>query len=112
MASRRELCDEAIRLATILAEHPAGQAPETFALLALMYLHAARMTARQDGSGGLFLLEEQNRELWDRQEIQVGLEWLAKSAQRDRFFPYHAEAGDAPEHLPSPPISEPLCGET
>src|SRR5258708_39568962 len=53
MAIRRELCDEAIRLATILAEHPAGQAPETFALLALMHLHAARMTARQDSSGGV-----------------------------------------------------------
>jgi hypothetical protein len=47
MAIRRELCDEAIRLATILAEHPAGLTPETFALLALMHLHAARMTARQ-----------------------------------------------------------------
>ncbi len=48
MAIRRELCDEAIRLAAILAEHPVGRAPETFALLALMHLHAARMTARQD----------------------------------------------------------------
>ncbi len=106
MAIRRELCDEAIRLATILAEHPAGQAPETFALLALMYLHAARMTARQDGSGGLFLLEEQNRELWDRQEIQVGLEWLAKSAQGDRFSRYHAEAGIAAEHCLAPSFQE------
>ncbi len=106
MAIRRELCDEAIRLATILAEHPAGQAPETFALLALMYLHAARMTARQDGSGGLFLLEEQNRELWDRQEIQVGLEWLAKSAQGDRFSRYHAEAGIAAEHCLAPSFHE------
>jgi RNA polymerase sigma factor (sigma-70 family) len=98
MAIRRELCDEAIRLATILAEHPAGQAPETFALLALMHLHAARMTARQDSSGGLLLLEEQDRELWDQQEIQIGLEWLARSSQGDRFSRYHAEAGIAAEH--------------
>lgn len=99
---RRELCDEAIRLATILAEHPVGQAPETFALLALMHLHAARTTARQDASGGLLLLQEQNRDLWDRQEIQVGLEWLAKSAQGDDFSRYHAEAGIAAEHCLAP----------
>ena len=80
IAIRRELCDEAIRLATILAEHPVGQVPETYALLALMHLHVARMTARQDGSNGLLLLEEQDRALWDRQRIQLALEWLAKSA--------------------------------
>ena len=98
MAIRRELCDEAIRLAAILAEHPAGQAPETFALLALMHLHAARITARQDSSGGLLLLEEQDRELWDQQGIQIGLEWLGRCSQGDRFSRYHAEAGIAAEH--------------
>jgi RNA polymerase sigma-70 factor (ECF subfamily) len=97
-AIRRELCDEAIRLAAILADHPVGQTPETYALLALMHLHAARMTARQDGSGGLLLLEEQDRALWDQQEIHVGLEWLARSARGDRFSRYHAEAGIAAEH--------------
>lgn len=95
---RQELCNEAIRLATLLAEHPVGQNPETFALLALMHLHAARITARQDGSGGLLLLEEQDRELWDQQGIRVGLEWLAKSAHGDSFSRYHAEAGIAAEH--------------
>jgi RNA polymerase sigma factor (sigma-70 family) len=106
MSIRRELCDEAIRLATILAEHPAGQAPETFALLALMHLHAARMTARQDSSGGLLLLEEQDRELWNQQGIQIGLEWLARSSQGDRFSRYHAEAGIAAEHCLAPSFQE------
>lgn len=106
MAIRRELCHEAIRLAAILAEHPVGQTPETFALMALMHLHAARMTARQDGSGGLVLLEEQDRELWDRQGIQVGLEWLAKSAQGDVFSRYHAEAGILAEHCLAPTFQE------
>jgi predicted RNA polymerase sigma factor len=99
MVIRRELCDEAIRLATILAEHPAGQTPETFALLALMHLHAARMTARQDSSGALLLLEEQERALWDQQRIQVGLEWSAKSAPGDGFSRCHAEAGIAPSAI-------------
>jgi len=40
VAIRQELCDEAIRLAAILVEHPVGQTPETFALMALMHLHA------------------------------------------------------------------------
>jgi len=102
MAIRRELCDEAIRLATLLAEHPVGQVPTTFALLALMHLHGARMTARQDRSGGLLLLEEQDRSLWDRQRIQVGLDWLARSAQGDGFSRYHAEAGIAAEHCLAP----------
>jgi len=106
IAIRRELCSEAIRLASILAEHPVGQVPETFALLALMHLHAARMTARQDGSGGLLLLEEQDRSLWDRDEIHVGLEWLAKSAQGDGFSRYHAEAGIAAEHCLAPSFRE------
>ena len=106
IAIRRELCNEAIRLATILAEHPVGQIPETYALLALMHLHAARMTARQDASGGLLLLEEQDRALWDQQGIQTGLEWLAKSAQGDCFSRYHAEAGIAAEHCIAPSFQE------
>ncbi len=106
VAIRQELCNEAIRLGAILAEHPVGQVPETFALLALMHLHVARMTARQDGSGGLLLLEEQDRTLWDRQTIQVGLEWLAKSAQGDGFSRYHAEAGIAAEHCLAPSFEE------
>ncbi len=51
-AMRREICDEAKRLAHLLAEHSVGATTETFALLALMHLHAARMSARHDGSGG------------------------------------------------------------
>jgi RNA polymerase sigma factor (sigma-70 family) len=105
-AIRRELCNEAIRLATLLTQHPLGRAPETFALLALMHLHAARITARQHGSGGLALLEEQDRDLWDWQEIQVGLTWLARSAQGDVFSRYHAEAGIAAEHCLAPSFQE------
>jgi RNA polymerase sigma factor (sigma-70 family) len=95
---RRELCDEAVRLAHVLAEHPVSATPETFALVALMHLHGARMTARQDGSGGLLLLEEQDRSRWDHSEIQLGLSWLARSADGDAFSRYHAEAGIAAEH--------------
>lgn len=105
-AIRRELCDEAKRLAQILAHHPLTSTHETFALLALMHLHAARMSARQDGSGGLLLLEEQDRSLWDQQEIRLGLSWLAQSAQGNTFSRFHAEAGIAAEHCLAPSFAQ------
>jgi RNA polymerase sigma factor (sigma-70 family) len=105
-AIRRELCDEAKRLTQVLADHSASGTPETFALLALMHLHSARMTARQDGSGGLLLLEEQDRSLWDQREIELGLSWLARSAEGDVFSRYHAEAGVAAEHCLAPSFAE------
>jgi RNA polymerase sigma factor (sigma-70 family) len=105
-AIRRELCDEAIRLATLLAEHPVGATPETFALLALMHLHRARLAGRVDASGGLLLLEEQDRALWDRDDMSVGAEWLARSASGDRFSRYHAEAGIAAEHCFAPSFEQ------
>jgi predicted RNA polymerase sigma factor len=105
-AIRRELCDEAIRLATLLAEHTVGDVPETCALLALMHFHSARLAGRVDGAGGLLLLEEQDRALWDRDQIRVGVEWLARSASGERFSRYHAEAGIAAEHCFAPSFRE------
>lgn len=95
---RRELCEEAIRLGEILIDSKYGNQPETFALLALMQLHLARFQARNEGTGGLLLLEEQDRSLWEAKRIQLGLRYLAQSAQGERFSRYHAEAGIAAEH--------------
>ncbi|MBI5495943.1 MAG: sigma-70 family RNA polymerase sigma factor [Deltaproteobacteria bacterium] len=105
-AIRRELCDEAIRLATVLANHPAGATPETFALLALMHLHAARLDARRDITGGLLLLEEQDRTRWDQTRIRAGMTWLARAASGETFTRYHAEAGIAAEHCLAPSFAE------
>jgi RNA polymerase sigma factor (sigma-70 family) len=99
---RRDLCEEGIRLTTLLAEHPVGAVPETFALLALMNLHASRLGARLDGQGGLLLLEEQDRSLWDRDRMQVGMQWLARAASGEVFSQFHAEAGIAAEHCLAP----------
>lgn len=105
-AIRRELCDEAIRLTHELARHPLSAVPETFALLALLHLHTARMPARQDCSGGLLLLEEQDRSLWDQKQLATGLGWLARSAEGEVFSRYHAEAGIAAEHCLAPSFAE------
>lgn len=105
-AIRRELCDEAIRLAALLAEHPVGAVPDTFALLALMHFHRARLASRVDAAGGLLLLEEQDRARWDRDDLTAGARWLAQSADGDRFSRYHAEAGVAAEHCFAPSFRE------
>jgi RNA polymerase sigma-70 factor (ECF subfamily) len=103
---RRELCDEALRLALALREDPAGALPETDALVALMCFHAARFDARVDGMGGLLLLEEQDRSLWDRGLVQRGLDHLRRSARGDVVSRYHAEAGIAAEHCLAPSYAE------
>jgi len=103
---RHELCEEAIRLALLLQEHPVGAAPETAALLALMYLDSARFESRVDGAGGLLLLEEQDRSLWDRELIHIGVSWLHRAARGEAFTQYHAEAAIAAEHCLAPTYTE------
>jgi len=103
---RRELCDEALRLALMLKEDPAGAIPETDALIALMCFHAARFDARVDAMGGLLLLEEQDRSRWDRELVQRGVDHLMRSARGDAPSRYHAEAGIAAEHCLAPSYAE------
>jgi RNA polymerase sigma-70 factor (ECF subfamily) len=105
-AIRRDLCDEAVRLAGVLIAHPLGRTPESAALLALMHLHQARSGGREGLSGGLLLLQEQDRSRWDREEIGRGLSWLAESANGAVFSRYHAEAGIAAEHCLAPSFGE------
>jgi RNA polymerase sigma-70 factor (ECF subfamily) len=97
---RRELCEEALRLTSLLVDG-LGE-PSSEALLALMLLHAARFDARVDGNGGLLLLEAQDRRLWDGEMIRAGLEHLGNSGRGQRFSRYHAEAAIAAEHCVAP----------
>jgi RNA polymerase sigma factor (sigma-70 family) len=104
---RHELCEEAIRLGRLLAEHPVlGGAPELAALLALMHLDAARFESRLDGNGGLLLLEQQDRSLWDRELIEIGIAYLHRAARGETFTRYHAEAAIAAEHCLAPSYRE------
>jgi RNA polymerase sigma-70 factor (ECF subfamily) len=77
---RRELCAEAIRLGRVLCDLLPKQ-PEAQALLGLMLLHDSRRDARVRAEGELVLLEEQDRRLWHREQIQEGTE-LVESALR------------------------------
>jgi len=99
---REDVCHEAIRLAGLLAEHPAGNHPRTHALLAVMLLHAARFPARVDDDGNLLRLEEQDRSRWDRAMIARGMYHLAHSAAGQEISEYHLQAGIAACHCAAP----------
>jgi RNA polymerase sigma factor (sigma-70 family) len=99
---RKELCTDAIRLATLLAAHPAGDQPRTHALLALMLLNGARLSARVDDDGNILRLEEQDRSQWSRSMIQGGMLHLELSARGDKLSEYHLQAGIAACHCLAP----------
>ena len=99
---RHDLVHEAIRLTRVLAQHPATALPHTHALLALMLLQAARIPARADDQGELFVLEEQDRTAWDRAMIADGLRHLDASARGDEVCAYHLQAGIAAVHAVAP----------
>lgn len=95
---REDLCREAIRLASILVTHPAGQTPRSHALLALMLLTAARFPSRLDAHGTLLRLDLQDRSKWDQHLIDRGLAHLAEAAQGGDLSEYHLQAGIAAIH--------------
>jgi RNA polymerase sigma-70 factor (ECF subfamily) len=95
---RADLSSEAIRLAAVLSALVPGE-PEADGLLALMLLHDSRRAARVDAAGELVLLADQDRSLWDRAEIDVGLEHAERAGVRGR---YGIEAAIAAEHSRAP----------
>src|SRR5262249_22254321 len=97
-AVRADLCDEAIRLGALLLEHPPAATPTTFALAALMDLHAARLPARVDAAGDLSALVDQDRARWDAGRIARGLDRFERSAAGDALSAYHVEAAIAAVH--------------
>jgi RNA polymerase sigma-70 factor (ECF subfamily) len=94
---RRELSTEAIRLARILAELMPDE-PEAIGMLALLLLHDARRDARTDAGGELVLLEDQDRERWDRAAIDEGRAILDRALRAARPGPYQVQAAIAALH--------------
>jgi RNA polymerase sigma-70 factor, ECF subfamily len=99
---RDDVAVEAIRLARMLAAHPATTGPRVWALLALMLLHAARFPARADPAGAPFLLRDQDRSRWDRAAIAEGMRALDRSAAGAEVTALHLEAGIAAAHAAAP----------
>ena len=100
---RQELCAEAIRLTRVLAmlletEPDLSMEPEVLGLLALMLLHQARQRGRVDGQGDLILLEDQDRSLWNRAQIDEGLDLLDQAMRLRRPGPYQVQAAISALH--------------
>jgi RNA polymerase sigma factor (sigma-70 family) len=89
---RRDVCDEAMRLGSLLLRHPQLAQPAVHALMALFHLHAARFDTRADAGGDLLLLAEQDRTRWDQGHVAAGVRHLERSASGDELTLYHLEA--------------------
>ena len=95
--TRADLCEEALRLGSILVEAAADE-PEAAGLLALMLLHDARRPARADAEGRLITLEEQDRSLWNRERIESGRRLLERTLALRRPGPYQVQAAISAVH--------------
>jgi RNA polymerase sigma-70 factor (ECF subfamily) len=102
--TRHDLSAEAILLGRLLVD--LMPEPEAMGLLALMLLHDARRAARLSAAGEIVLLDDQDRSLWNRSQIDEGLNLVERSLTSRRFGPYtlqaaiaavHAQAGRAAE---------------
>lgn len=98
--TRTDLAEEAIRLGhLLLALLPDA---EVMGLLALMLLHDARRPARSGPGGELILLEEQDRSLWHREQIDAGLALLDRALATHELGAYTLQAAIAAEHARAP----------
>jgi len=94
--TRAELTGEAIRLGRLLAE--LQPEPEVLGLLSLMLLQESRRAARTSPAGELVLLENQDRSLWNREQIVEGVALVERALKSRRFGPYTLQAAIAAVH--------------
>lgn len=107
--TRRDLSTEAIRLGRLLAA--LLPEAEVIGLLALMLLHESRRPARTSSNGDLVILEEQDRRLWNRDQIAEGLALVEQSLRTRRFGPYTLQAAIAAVHAQAPKAEATDWGE-
>jgi RNA polymerase sigma-70 factor (ECF subfamily) len=98
--TRSDLSREAIRLGRLLAK--LLPEPEVSGLLALMLLQESRRLARTSLTGDLVLLEDQDRSLWDRDQIAEGKALVERALSSRRLDPYTLQAAIAAEHAQVP----------
>lgn len=97
--TRHDLSVEAIRLGRLLVA--LLPEPEAMGLLALMLLHDSRRAARSSQTGELVLLDEQDRSLWNREQIDEGAELVTRALTSRRFGSYTLQAAIAAVHAQS-----------
>jgi RNA polymerase sigma-70 factor (ECF subfamily) len=94
---RRELCAEAIRLGRVLTQLMPDE-PEAWGLLALMLLQDSRRDARVGPGDALIVLEEQDRSLWHRDQIEEGAAAVERALRMRRPGRYQVQAAIAALH--------------
>lgn len=102
---RLELCEEAIRLAMLVAAHPRFTSPSAWGLVALMRFHHARRDARTDAANDPVLLEDQDRTRYRRDELALGFEAFQRAGGAAESK-YTLEAAIAAEHAFAPSFAE------
>ncbi len=102
--TRPDLSGEAIRLGRLLLE--LLPEPEVIGLLALMLLQESRRPARTSPEGELVLLENQDRALWNRDQIAAGTALVERALSSRRFGPYTLQAAIAAVHAEAPSAAE------
>ena len=101
--TRPDLSGEAIRLGWLLVG--LLPEPEVRGLLALMLLHDSRRAARTSPDGDLILLEDQDRALWNREQIGAGVTLVEQALGSRRFGPYTLQAAIAAVHAAAPTVA-------
>ena len=101
---RTDLSGEAIRLGRLLVE--LLPEPEGMGLLALMLLHESRRAARTSADGDLVLLDDQDRSLWNREQIGEGCALVERALSSRRFGPYTLQAAIAAVHAEAPTAAD------
>lgn len=99
---RHDLSSEAIRLGRLLVE--LLPEPEVSGLLALMLLTESRRAARATEAGELILLEDQDRALWNREQVAEGVGLVERALASGRFGPYTIQAAIAAVHAEAPDV--------
>jgi RNA polymerase sigma factor (sigma-70 family) len=95
---RRELCIEAMRLVKSILEIDQLRDHDTYALMALMCFHSARFEARINREGVLVELEKQDRSLWDKELIRLGIHYLKSAHDSNITSRFVFEAAIASVH--------------
>ena len=102
---RRDLCAEAIRLGRLICALMPDE-PENLGLLSLMLLQDSHRNARIDATGELVTLEEQDRTLWDQDEMSEGLSLIEQALRIRRVGPYQLQAAIAAVHVEAKTAAE------
>lgn len=104
-ADKSRLSAEAIRLTRVLTALMPDE-PEALGMLALMLLHDARRPTRTDADGNLVTLEDQDRSLWNREQIDAGAVLVERALRRRRAGPFQIQAAIAACHATAPTPAE------